>query len=113
MPAATSSPAICHIVMWNVAGATQDEKSQAIAAVQREFESLKGQIPGMARLEIGIDTSRISYACDIVLVTEFDSQDALDAYARHPAHLAVRDRLDGLRIARHQVDYVKPAGEFD
>ena len=94
-----------HIVMWNVAGDRPQEKAEAIAAIRREFEALKDLIPGMLHLEIGIDTSRISYACDVVLVTDFESPAALEAYAVHPAHLAARDRLEGLRIARHQVDY--------
>jgi len=32
-------------------------------------------------------------------------QQALDEYATHPEHLRVRDELEGVRIARHQVDY--------
>ncbi|MAM09396.1 MAG: stress responsive protein [Rhizobiaceae bacterium] len=99
-----------HIVMWNVAGETHGERADAIGRVRAEFEALSGQIPGMLRLEIGIDHSRVSYACDMVLVSEFESEAALQAYAAHPAHLAARDRLKGLRIARHQVDYVPEAG---
>jgi hypothetical protein len=60
----------------------------------------------MTLLEIGVDFSKVNYACDIVLYTEFESKDALDAYATHPAHLKVRDELDGARIARYQVDCV-------
>ena len=30
------------------------------------------------------------YACDVVLYTEFESQEALEAYAIHPAHLRVK-----------------------
>lgn len=101
-----ASHSVSHIVMWNVAGETTDEKAEAIAAVRREFEGMTGKIPGMTKLEIGIDISHISYACDMVLVMEFESQDALDAYATHPLHLAARDRLEGVRIARHQVDFV-------
>jgi hypothetical protein len=60
----------------------------------------------MLKLEIGIDVNKINYACDVVLYPEFASADALRAYAAHPEHLRVRDELTGLRIARHQVDYV-------
>ncbi|ATN32279.1 stress responsive protein [Rhizobium sp. ACO-34A] len=107
MPQSKSSPApVRHIVMWNVAGETPAEKQAGVDAVRREFENLRGQIPGMTHLEIGIDHSGVSYACDMVLVTEFENEDALAAYATHPAHLAARDRLEGVRTARHQVDYV-------
>jgi quinol monooxygenase YgiN len=96
---------IKHIVMWNVRGATPEERRNAIRFLKSRFEGLRGRIPGLVRLEVGVDTSRIDYACDVVLYSEFESQHALDAYATHPEHLRVRDELDGLRVARHQVDY--------
>ena len=96
---------IRHIVMWNVRGATPEERRNAIRFLKSRFEGLRGRIPGLLRLEVGVDTSRIDYACDVVLYSEFESQQALEAYARHPEHLRVRDELDGLRVARHQVDY--------
>lgn len=98
--------AIKHIVMWRVRG--DDEASRAANAerVKREFESLAGCIPGLLHLEVGIDVSRIDYACDVVLVTEFDCAESLAGYATHPEHLRVRNALGDLRTARHQVDYV-------
>jgi hypothetical protein len=99
---------IKHIVMWNVRGDTPAEKAQGIARLQRSFESLRGRIPGLLRLEIGVDSSRIDYACDVVLYSEFESQAALDAYGTHPEHLRVKSELADLRIARHQVDYAAP-----
>jgi quinol monooxygenase YgiN len=99
---------IRHIVMWNVRGDTPAEKARGIAQLQRSFEGLRGRIPGLLHLEIGVDVSRVDYACDVVLYSEFESQAALDAYGAHPEHLRVKDELAGLRIARHQVDYVVP-----
>jgi len=96
---------IKHIVMWNVQGSTSDERRHNIERLREAFEGLRGNVPGLLHLEIGIDVSRISYACDVVLYSEFDSQASLNAYATHPAHLCVRDAVEGLRIARHQVDY--------
>ncbi len=98
-------PMIKHIVMWNVRGDTQAEKASAIAQLQRSFDSLRGRIPGLLHLEIGVDSSRIDYACDVVLYTEFESQAALDAYGTHPEHLRVKNEVADLRITRHQVDY--------
>lgn len=94
-----------HIVMWNMRGDTPADRQRAALFVKSRFESLVGAIPGMAHLEIGLDSSGVDYACDVVLYSEFESQQALDAYAAHPAHLRVRQELEGLRIARHQVDY--------
>ncbi len=96
---------IKHIVMWDVKGVGPDEKSDNILRLRTAFESIRGKIPGMTHLEIGVDKSRVDYACDVVLYSEFDSQQALDAYATHPEHLRVRGELEGVRIARHQVDF--------
>lgn len=99
---------IRHIVMWNVRGDTPAEKARGIVQLQRSFESLRDRIPGLLKLEIGVDTSRIDYACDVVLYSEFESQAALDAYATHPEHLRVKREVGDLRITRHQVDYPVP-----
>lgn len=96
---------IKHIVMWNVRGDTPEQKAEGIALLRRSFESLRGRIPGLLHLEIGADVSRVDYACDVVLYSEFESQAALAAYADHPEHLRVKQELADLRIARHQVDY--------
>ena len=96
---------IRHIVMWNVRGGTPEERHANIERVRRGFHGLRGRIPGLIHLEIGIDASQVDYACDLVLYSEFESQAALDAYASHHEHLRVRDELAGIRIERHQVDY--------
>lgn len=96
---------IRHIVMWKVKGDTPAEREEAIQLVKVRFEGLRDRIAGLIRLEIGIDVSKVDYACDIVLVTDFENAEALAAYATDPAHLEVRDALIGVRIERHQVDY--------
>lgn len=96
---------IKHIVMWNVLGNSADEKARNAQKLKTAFEGLRDTIPGMLTLEVGVDQSRVDYACDLVLYSEFDSADALTAYAHHPEHTRVREALKGLRIARHQVDY--------
>lgn len=97
---------IKHIVMWRLAGAEPAERQANARRLQQEFEALRGRIPGLITLEIGIDHSAVDYACDVVLYSEFESQAALDAYATHPEHLRVRQSLGDMRVARHQVDYV-------
>lgn len=97
---------IRHIVMWKLRGDTAEEQRKARERVKMAFEGLRGRIPGMSRIEIGLDESTVDYACDVVLLSEFESREALAAYGVHPEHLRVRDELGDLRTARHQVDYV-------
>lgn len=100
---------IKHIVMWNVRGDTPAAKARAVTQLQSCFASLRGRIPGLLHIEVGIDNSRVDYACDVVLYSEFESQAALDAYASHPEHLRVKRELGDLRIARYQVDFAVAA----
>ena len=100
-----SAALIRHIVMWNLRGDTPQAKAANAELLRASFHSLRGRVPGLLHLEVGVDTSRVDYACDVVLYSEFESQAALDAYATHPEHLRVKQELGDLRIARHQVDY--------
>jgi heme-degrading monooxygenase HmoA len=103
---------IRHIVMWDVRGDTPGHKAANVERLRASFHSLRGRVPGLLRLEVGADTSRVDYACDVVLVSDFESQAALDAYASHPEHLRVKSELGDMRVARHQVDYpVAPEGD--
>ena len=97
---------IRQIVMWSVRGDTPPERQVARERVRDAFESLRGRIPGMTRLEIGLNISNADYACDVVLVSDFVSSDALEAYAIHPEHKRVIAELDTLRLTRYQIDYV-------
>ncbi len=94
-----------HIVMWRLRGPDAAARREQGAALRAAFESLRGRVPGLLHLEVGLDHSRIDYACDAVLCSEFESQAALDGYATHPEHLRVKQLIGDMRVARHQVDY--------
>ena len=96
---------IRHIVMWTVRGDDTAARERNITLLKTQFESLRGRIPGLLQLEVGVDESRVDYACDVVLCTEFESRQALLDYAEHPEHLRVRRTLGDMRTSRHQVDY--------
>jgi hypothetical protein len=102
----TEENMVKHIVMWNVRGDTPELRKESAMLVKSAFESLSGKIPGLTKLEVGLDVSAVDYACDVVLYTEFETQESLDAYASHPEHLRVKQVVGDIRIARHQVDYV-------
>ena len=91
--------------MWNVRGASRDEKLANIERLKTSFHSLRGRVPGLLHLEVGVDSSGVDYACDVVLVSDFESHAALDAYGVHPEHLRVKAEIGDMRTARHQVDY--------
>lgn len=101
---------IKHIVMWKLKGSTPEERNGNRYTVKTALESLRGKVPGLVRLEIGLDESAVDYAFDVVLYGEFESKLALAAYADHPEHLRVRREIGDLRVQRHQVDYEVRSG---
>ena len=97
--------------MWSVRGEDAPARARHSTLVREAFEALRGRVPGLLGLDVGIDDSRVDYACDVVLFSEFTDHASLQAYATHPEHLRVREALGDLRIGRFQVDYpIKETG---
>jgi heme-degrading monooxygenase HmoA len=98
---------IKHIVMWKVKEVYEGKnKDELIAELKSKLESLKDSVPGVKSLEVGKNISKSAYAQDIILVTEFENQDALDNYRRHPEHLKVVDYIKNVVEAGYALDYI-------
>jgi hypothetical protein len=52
-----------------------------------------------------IPTDPFEHSYDLVLYSEFESPEALKAYAVHPDHVAVAGLIGKVRTARACVDY--------
>jgi heme-degrading monooxygenase HmoA len=97
---------IKHIVMWKLKTEAEGAVKAANAKrVKLELEALNGHIPGMIKLEVGIDISQTDASYDVVLYSEFDSREALAAYHHHPLHVAVAPFIGAVREQRVLVDY--------
>ena len=70
---------------------------------------LPGTIGEIQRLEIGRDEVRDARSWDLVLIMEFASAEALRAYQRHPAHLAVMGFNDPFVANVASVDFTRVA----
>jgi len=93
---------IKHIVMWKF----KDEVTEADKLeMKRRLESLKGVVPTLLDIEIGMDVVGSDASKDMVLYSEFNSIDDLNAYAGHPEHLKVVEFFKPLVCERHVVDY--------
>jgi len=73
--------------------------------MQEMFAGLRGKIPGMLKLEMGIDFSKTDASYDIMLYTEFESKEALAGYQAHPDHKALMPFIAEARVSRMLVDY--------
>lgn len=97
---------IKHIVMWKLKEeALGNSKKENALLIKDKLEALRGQIPEILDLEVGIDFLESEQSYDIVLVSTFASKEALDIYQKHPKHVEVGAFVGEVRFARTVVDY--------
>ncbi len=97
---------IVHIVFWRLhETANGRSKRENALEMKRRFEAMRPLMPGLLRLDFGIDFSGTEQSSDVALYTEFESREALDAYQVHPAHTEAAAFIAGVRIERRVVDY--------
>jgi heme-degrading monooxygenase HmoA len=97
---------IKHIVMWKLKEQAEGaDRATNAAKLKALLETCRDIVPGIRRFEIGIATPGLEATYDVVLVSEFDSKAALDAYAVHPEHEKVKSFVAAVRDARQCIDY--------
>ncbi len=95
-----------HIVFWKLRDDLQGaERDEALRKIKSGFEALQGVIPGLLRIEVGIDFSCSAESADFALYSEFESRAAIDVYQAHPAHQAMVPLVRDVRVERRVVDY--------
>lgn len=88
-----------HIVLYTL---KEDvNKAEAVKLIASVLEPLVGQIPGLLHLEIRQAFNGMDYA----LYSEFESREALSAYAVHPLHLEAKKHFSHLLSTRVAADY--------
>ena len=90
---------IRHIVMWKFRPGTDAEQEQFLTGLR----NLQGVIPQLLRSEVAVNVGEDNY--DAVLVSEFESLEALEAYKNDPRHKAVSALCKSIREDRVAVDY--------
>ncbi len=96
---------IRHIVMWKFKSSDGFNSKESAKNVKEKLESLNGQIPGLIKMEVGINCNDSATSYDAVLVSEFESWEALANYKSHPLHIPVREYCKAVRESRKRVDY--------
>ncbi len=97
---------IKHMLMWNLKESAEGQGREANAAKMKEIlEGLNGKIPGLLKLEIGMDLSRGATSREIALYSEFETKEALAGYIKHPAHVAAAAFVNKVATDRVIVDF--------
>jgi heme-degrading monooxygenase HmoA len=95
-----------HIVVWRLKdSACGNDQATNARLIREKLEALRGRIPGLLRIEVGIDFSGTENSSDVVLATEFATRKDLAAYQTHPEHKAVGLFVREVVSERRFVDY--------
>ena len=98
---------IKHIVMFKLKEwAEGRDKVANIKTLKAKLEALPAQIGEIKFFEVGINFLEASVAYDLVLVSEFESKEALYRYQKQPEHLLVAEFVGNVCESRIVVDYV-------
>ena len=79
-----------HIILWTLnPELSEAEKTTIKQGIKEGLEGLKGQVPGLLDVVVNVDGRLQSSNCDVMLDSTLESEEALKAYAVHPAHVEV------------------------
>jgi hypothetical protein len=96
-----------HIVLFKLKPAAEGaSKEENAKKIKRDLEALKGKIPQIRHLEVGINTVPSDAAYDVAIYSEFANEADLAIYAKHPEHVKVAEFVGKVRESRVVVDYV-------
>lgn len=79
-----------HIILWTLNPELSDEQKEEVKkGIKAGLESLNGVVPGLIDVKVNIDGRLASSNCDVMLDSTLESEEALKAYAVHPAHVEI------------------------
>ena len=80
-----------HIILWQLKDELSTEEKEKIkCGIKEGLEGLQGKISGLVEIHVQTDSLSSSNA-DVMLDSTFENEEALKAYAVHPAHVEVAD----------------------
>lgn len=95
---------IRHVVMWKFEDGEGRTKQENMEFVKANLLALPAIIPQIKRMEIGMDIAHTPASYDMMLLTEFESMEALATYRDHPEHMKVSKYVGKVSTARVVAD---------
>lgn len=80
------------------------DRAQA-AKIAPMLKGLVGQVPGLISMEAGADFLGSGRSFDLALVATLEDREALEVYAKHPAHLKVKEYIHQFMQQSISVDF--------
>ena len=94
---------IRHLVFFKFPNDTESTTKEA----QQRLLTMRGKVPTLLDIEVGIDIDRSERAWDLVLETSFASKEDLAMYQADPVHLEVISWLKLQQTQTCVVDYIR------
>lgn len=91
-----------HLVFFAV---REDASQSEVEDLLSSLRALKDEVPSTVDLAAGEDFSGRSGGYTHALFVRFEDRAGLQEYLKHPAHLAVVEKLDATTTGRIVVDY--------
>ena len=98
-----------HIVAFQLSAVEAAQRAADARHIRRELESLRDQIDDIDEIHVGIDQSLVDGNWEVVLVSDFADNAALERYQRHPEHVRAAEGISALVANKAVVDYLLPA----
>ncbi len=96
-----------HIVMWRLKEEALGHKKAYLALEMKgRLDALVPDIPEIRSFQVGLNSLPSDRSCDLVLVSTFDDQAALERYVRHPEHQKVVEFVKQVIVESRAVDYL-------
>ena len=97
---------IKHIVFWKLKehaeGADRATNALKLKAL---LDGCSAIVPGILAFEVAVAQPGMEATYDIVLYSEFDSRESLDAYQNHPDLVKIKPFFGAVRESRQCMDY--------
>lgn len=95
-----------HIVMWKLKDFAEGaDKATNARKLKELLDSCADLVEGTLAFEAVLAQPDLEATYDVVLYSEFDSKEALDAYQVHPEHVAIKPFIAAVRSERQCMDY--------
>jgi len=94
---------VVHIVLFEF---KEENKKENILKIKELLEKLENKIEVLKTIEVGINFDKAPRAMDLSLYSTFDSIEDLNAYAIHPEHLKVVEKIKEVTLSSKVSDYI-------